>query len=211
MAFAVAASNTLGSFVVPGAVHDGIAPGLAGLLSAAGSVVGLSARVGFGWRADRKGLSGRRAANAHLRTVAALIAVGALGFGALAVGNVALLFPAVLVAYGGGWGYNGLFNLAVVRAYPQAPARATGVTQVGTYLGGMVGPFGFGVVADHLGFGAGWALCGGCAVLAVVAFSASRRRIQGAPTTALEARGAAPDAPNALPAPIADLGDARPR
>ncbi|MHB1850992.1 MAG: MFS transporter [Acidimicrobiales bacterium] len=54
MAFAVAASNALGSFVVPGAVHDGVAPGLAGLLSAAGSVVGLSARVGVGWRADRR-------------------------------------------------------------------------------------------------------------------------------------------------------------
>ncbi len=211
MAFAVAASNALGSFVVPGAVHDGVAPGLAGLLSAAGSVVGLSARVGVGWRADRKGLRGRRAADAHLRTVATLIAVGALGFGALAVGDVALLFPAVLVAYGGGWGYNGLFNLAVVRAYPKTPARATGVTQVGTYVGGMVGPLGFGIVADHLGFGVGWALCAGFAVLAVVAFSASRRRLRAAPATALEAGGTALDAPNALLAPIADLGDRRPR
>jgi MFS family permease len=211
MAFAVAASNALGSFVVPGAVHDGVAPGLAGLLSAAGSVVGLSARVGVGWRADRNGLRGRRAADAHLRTVAALIAVGALGFGALAVGDVALLFPAVLVAYGGGWGYNGLFNLAVVRAYPKTPARATGVTQVGTYVGGMVGPLGFGIVADHLGFGVGWALCAGFAVLAVVAFSASRRRLRAAPATALEAGGTALDAPNALLAPIADLGDRRPR
>ncbi len=211
MAFAVAASNALGSFVVPGAVHDGVAPGLAGLLSAAGSVVGLSARVGVGWRADRNGLRGRRAADAHLRTVAALIAVGALGFGALAVGDVALLFPAVLVAYGGGWGYNGLFNLAVVRAYPKTPARATGVTQVGTYVGGMVGPLGFGIVADHLGFGVGWALCAGFAVLAVVAFSASRRRLRAAPATALEAGGTAFDAPSALLAPIAAFGGRRPR
>lgn len=45
MACAVAASNALGSFVVPGAVHDGVTPGVAGLLSAAGSVVGLSVRA----------------------------------------------------------------------------------------------------------------------------------------------------------------------
>ena len=188
MACAVAASNALGSFVVPGAVHEGVAPGLAGLLSAAGSVVWLSLRVGSGWRADRKGLRGRQAADAHLQTVGTLIAVGALGYGALAVGTLGLLVPAVLVAYGGGWGYNALFNLAVVRAYPEAPARATGVTQVGTYVGGMVGPLGFGVVVDHFGFEVGWALCVALAVLAVVAFSLSRRRLGTAP--AIEAGGA---------------------
>ncbi len=207
MACAVAASNTLGSFVVPGAVHDGVSPGLAGLLSAAGSVVGLATRVGVGWRADRAGSRGRRAAEAHLRTVATLIAVGAFGFGALAIGNVDVLFPAVLVAYGGGWGYNGLFNLAVVRAYPETPARATGVTQVGTYVGGMVGPLGFGIVADHLGFDVGWALCGGFAVVAVVAFSLSRQRLRAATRPAFELGRTAHGAPSALLAPIADLGD----
>ena len=205
MTCAVAASNTLGSFVVPGAVHDGVAPGLAGLLLAAGSIVGLTARVGFGWRADRSGMTGRRAADAHLATVATLIAVGALGFGALALGNVDLLFPAVLVAYGGGWGYNGLFNLAVVRAYPETPARATGVTQVGTYVGGMVGPLGFGIVADHLGFDVGWALCGGLAVLAVAAFSVSRRRLRAAPASALETGGTTLGVPSAPVVPFADL------
>lgn len=198
MACAVAASNALGSFVVPGAVHAGVAPGLAGILSAAGSVVGLSARVGFGWRADRRGVRGRRAADDHLGTVTVLVAVGALGYGALAVGDLGLLVPAVLVAYGGGWGYNGLFNLAVVRAYPATPARATGVTQVGTYVGGMVGPLGFGVVVDHLGFGVGWALCVGLAILAVAAFTVSRRRLR----TAL-APAAEPE-----PAPLAEVAPA---
>ncbi len=208
MACAVAASNAMGSFVVPGAVHDGVAPGLAGLVSAAGSVVGLSARVGFGWRSDRRGLRGRRAADAHLGTVTALIAVGAVGYTGLALGRLDLLVPAVLVAYGGGWGYNGLFNLAVVRAYPDSPARATGVTQVGTYVGGMVGPLGFGIVVDHLGFDVGWAVCGGLAVLAVAAFTVSRRRLRGAP-----ARGVDPGhahlaarrrVPGVAPASVAD-------
>ena len=190
MACAVASSNALGSFVVPGAVHEGVAPGLAGLLSAAGSIVGLSVRVGSGWHADRKGLRGRLAADAHLQTVGTLIAVGALGYGALAVGTLGLLVPAVLVAYGGGWGYNALFNLAVVRAYPGAPARATGLTQVGTYVGGMVGPLGFGVIVDRLGFEVGWALCAALAVLAVAAFSLGRRRLGAAPAPAVEAGGA---------------------
>lgn len=181
MACAVAASNALGSFVVPGAVNAGVAPGLAGLLSAAGSVVGLSVRVGSGWRADRTGLRGRRAADAHLKTVGTLIAVGAFGYGALATGVTGLLVPAVLVSYGGGWGYNALFNLAVVRAYPETPARATGVTQVGTYIGGMVGPLSFGVIVDHLGFHVGWALCAGLAVVAVTTFFFGRQRLRSAP------------------------------
>lgn len=186
MACGVAASNALGSFVVSGAVHDGAAPGFAGLLSAAGSVVGLSVRVASGWQADRRGLLGRRAADADLRTVAVLIVIGAFGFGALAAGTLGLLVPAVLVAYGGGWGYNGLFNLAVVRAYPDTPARATGVTQVGTYVGGMVGPMGFGIVAAHLGFQVGWALCAVLAVLAVAAFSLSRRRLRAGPASTVD-------------------------
>jgi len=178
MACAVAASNAMGSFVVPGAVHIGVTPGLAGLLSAAGSAFGLSARVGFGWRADNKSLQGRQAADAHLKTVATLIAVGALGYGALASGMTALLLPAVVLTYGGGWGYNGLFNFAIVRAYPHAPARATGVTQVGTYIGGLAGPLGFGIIVDHLGFEVGWTSCGVLAVVAVVGFTVSRRRLR---------------------------------
>lgn len=183
MACAVAAANALGSFVVPGAVHDGIAPGLAGLLSAAGSAVGLSTRVGLGWRADRSSHRGPWAADEHLKTVTLLIAIGVLGYAGLATGELGLLVPGVLLAYGGGWGYNGLFNLAVVRAYAHAPARATGITQVGTYLGGMVGPLGFGVVVDHLGYHVGWMLCAALAVLAIVGFLVSRRRLHTALTT----------------------------
>lgn len=188
MACAVAASNAMGAFVVSGAVHDGVSPGLAGVLSAAGSAVGLSCRVGFGWHADRSALRGREASLTHLGTVARLIAVGALGYACLAVGRTALLVPGVLVAYGAGWGYNGLFNLAVVRAYPHSPARATGVTQVGTYVGGMVGPLGFGLIADHLGFEVAWSLCAVLALVAVAAFWSGRRQLRSTPDEALAPR-----------------------
>lgn len=175
MAGAVAASNALGAFVVPSAVHSGLAAGSAGVLSAMGSVAGFATRVGQGWRADSGVTEGIPAAIRHLAVVVAMVGLGILGYLALASGISALLIPGVLLAYGAGWGFNGLFNLAVVRAYPHAPARATGVTQVGTYVGGMLGPLGFGLLAEHAGFGASWYMCAGAAAVGAVTLVAARR------------------------------------
>lgn len=180
MAGAVAAANALGSFVVPSAVDHGVAAGSAGLLSALGSVVGFSARVGQGWRADSGVHQGAPAALRHLGTIVAMIGIGIVGYLALASGAGVLLVPGVLLAYGAGWGFNGLFNLAVVRAYPHAPARATGVTQVGTYIGGMLGPLGFGLLADHAGYGAAWTMCALCAAAGAVMLLVARRTLAGA-------------------------------
>ncbi len=165
MAAAVAASNALGAFVVPSAVAHGVGAGPAGLLLALGSVAGLSARVGFGWQADRTPGRGVTAARRHLAVMSMLLGGGILGYLALASGIRFLLVPAVLVAFGAGWGFNGLFNLAIVRAYAHAPARATGITQVGAYLGGMSGPLVFGLLVDRADYGAAWVTC---AVLAAV-------------------------------------------
>lgn len=182
MALAVSAANSLGSFAVPSAVDHGVAPGLAGLLASLGSVFGFSARVGLGWRADRERAAApestvaRRAflARGHLLTVAAALALGTVGYGALATGSRALLVPGVILAFGAGWGWNGLFNLAVVRAYVDEPARATGITQVGTYLGGMAGPVGFGAVASAAGYGLAWALCAVAALAGAALFLTGR-------------------------------------
>lgn len=177
MAAAVAASNALGSFVVPSAVDHGVAPGTAGLLAALGSAAGFSVRTAAGWHADLGRRTGVRAAEHHMGVVVLMIAIGAAGYLALASGQGILLVPGVVLAFGAGWGYNGLFNLAVVRAYAHAPGRATGITQVGTYIGGMTGPLGFGVLVDHVGYQAGWLLCSALAVAAVATFTVSRRSL----------------------------------
>ena len=163
MALAVSASNALGSFVVPSAVASGVSPGLAGAVSALGSFAGLSTRVALGWRADRD-RNHPQSYRPPLRLVATMLAVGVLGYLALASGNVVALVPGVLVAYAAGWGWNGLFNLAVVRSHPHTPARATGLTQMGTYVGGACGPLLFGVLVDHGGYALAWGIA---AVLAL--------------------------------------------
>jgi MFS family permease len=182
MAAAVAAANALGAFVVSSGVAHGLSESTAGFLSAAGSIAGLSARVSFGWHADRD--PERGGAGIALRRVTLLVAAGVVGYLLLATGSSAAIVPGVLVAYGAGWGFNGLFNLAVVRANPHAPARATGITQIGTYAGGMVGPLLFGTLVDRAGYTAAWLVTAGLAALGAAAFAAGRSLLDApAPTS----------------------------
>lgn len=196
MACAVAAANALGAFVVSSAVAHGVSEGTAGLLSALGSAAGLSARVLFGWHADRdRQPSGPDRATVALRRVTGLVAAGTIGYLLLASGSRLVLVPAVLVAYGAGWGFNGLFNLAVVRAYHHAPARATGITQVGTYAGGMVGPLLFGAIADRFGYDPAWLMAAGLAAIGAAAFLAGRGLLAADPSVAPTHLGGGPSAP----------------
>lgn len=161
--------SSLGAFLVTSAVAGGVSRGAAGLLAAAASLAGVAIRVLVGILADRRG--GR-----HFPFVTWMIVSGALGFVLLATAatlRIPILFlPGAVVAFGIGWGWNGLFNFAVVRTHGRAPARATGITQTGGRLGSVIGPLLFGVLATHLGYGPAWAiaageLLAGAAVLAV--------------------------------------------
>jgi MFS family permease len=153
----VFAATGMTAFIVTSAVHDGLSSSSAGLLAALGGAVAVVGRLVAGARADRRG-------GAHFVAVAVMLAVGSAGYAAVAVGSAAAL-PALyvlgaLLAYGAGWGWNGVFNFAVVRSHPDAPARATSITQVGGRLAGALGPVTFGLVATHWSFGAAWALDG---------------------------------------------------
>jgi predicted MFS family arabinose efflux permease len=79
------------------------------------------------------------------------------------------------VAFALGWGWPGLFNLAVVDLNRNAPGAATGVTQTGIYVGAAGGPAAFGVVSAEAGYSAAWAVSGGLCVVAAVAFAYAAR------------------------------------
>ena len=82
-----------------------------------------------------------------------------------------------------GWGWNGLFNFALVRSYPLAPAWATGVSQTGSRLGAVASPLLFGLLAVGVSSGAGWLCCAAMALGASLAIAVGQR---------LVARGARP-------------------
>ena len=172
---ALMACTSLGAFLVTSAVGAGIGRGAAGLLAALASCASLGARVIVGLLADRR--QGR-----HFPVVAGMIGVGAIGFLLLAAGALTRLVPLLvagaLLAYGAGWGWNGLFNFAVVRTHSISPARATGVTQTGGRVGGMIGPLVFGLLAVHLSFAVAWGVAAAEALAGAGLILIGRRLLQ---------------------------------
>ena len=164
------AATPLGAFIVESSVASGLQVGTAGLLLALGSAAGIFVRVWFGHLAD--GMSGGR-----LRLVAAMLGVGVVGFVMLASGEVGLILPGTLLAFGAGWGWPGLFNFAVVKTNPGAPAAATGITQTGASGGAALGPLVFGLVVEATSYGTAWLVSGVIALLALVAILAGRAMI----------------------------------
>jgi cyanate permease len=60
------------------------------------------------------------------------------------------------VAFSLGWGWPGLFNLAVVDSHRDTPGSASGVSQTGIYVGAALGPAAFGALAASAGYGTAW-------------------------------------------------------
>jgi MFS family permease len=141
-AFAAGSASALGIFLVDSAVAQGIGAAAAAGMLTLGSVVGMVARLGGGWLADR-------ACGNHLTVVAATLGIGAGGLALLAASGMGPLVVGTMVGYGLGWSWPGVLNFAVVRLNPLAPAAATSITQSGVYVGGCVGPLLFGLVAAH--------------------------------------------------------------
>jgi predicted MFS family arabinose efflux permease len=168
-ALASAGPNALGAYLVASAVDVGIPEGAAGLLSAAGSASSLLVRIAVGHRADRRRDYG-------FSTMVALLGAGAGGFALLAVGEPAPFVAGAFVAFALGWGWPGLFNLAVVDLHREAPGAATGVSQTGIYVGAAAGPAAYGVLSAEIGYPAAWGVAGALCVVAAaaIAYAAAR-------------------------------------
>ena len=164
------AATPLGAFLVESSVAAGMRVETAGLLLAAGSAVNIAVRVAFGHLAD--GMSGGR-----LLLVSGMLGIGVVGFVLLATGEGALIVPGALLAFGAGWGWPGLFNFAVIKTSPGAPAAATGITQTGASGGAALGPLVFGVVAEAASYDVAWLVCGTVALVALGAILIGRRML----------------------------------
>lgn len=148
-ALATAGPSALGAYLVASAVDVGLAEGTAGLLAALGSALSLAVRISLGARADRRREYG-------LTTVVVLLLLGSAGFALMTINAVAPFVAGALVAFMLGWGWPGLFNLAVVDSHRKRPGAASGVTQTGIYVGAAGGPAAVGALYAEAGYDAAW-------------------------------------------------------
>ena len=167
-----AQANVVGSFTVASAVGAGFDAAAAGLLLGAASVAGILSRPLVGIAADR-GIGGSMA------TVAIMMGTGCVGLIGMASGHPVAYGIGCIIAFGLGWGWNGLAHFVVSRASHPHTTRATGITQIGTYVGATLGPLVFGFIFTHFPDGVGWGLAAvvaaAGAATALVAFRLERR------------------------------------
>lgn len=145
-----ATATAMGAFVVEYAVSIDIDAGVAGWVLGIGGLSAILSRVAMGGLADRRD-------GGNLLVTTGMMAVGAVAVAAFPhVTTVMPLAVITVLAYAIGWGWAGLFNFAIVRRHRDAPAAATGITQIGVYAGGVTGPIVFGLLVTNLGYGAAW-------------------------------------------------------
>ena len=161
----------MAAFLVSAAVDAGVSESWAGVTLSFGSAIGIASRLAMGRRADRLG-------GGQLGTITQMLLLGAVAMVAYSstVGWVYLALAPL--AFGAGWAWPGLFNLSVVRLYPDRPGAATGVTQTGTYLGAGGGPLLFGWLVEHGSYQLAWLAAAAQGVLAAGAVLGARTLVR---------------------------------
>jgi MFS family permease len=168
---AATACSVLSPFLVEGLIAAGANPGDAALLLGVGAWVGVATRISAGVVADRYPDPIRHVSSASLMMVAA--AAGMVG---LALGRgTPVLAGATLVTFGIGFGWPGLLHHAAITLHPHHMVRATSYMQMGTYVGALLGPVGFGLLVQLDSYRLAWLVTAGVAMMGGVMLVLARR------------------------------------
>ena len=158
-------------FITSGAEASGLGPGAAGLVLSLGSLVGVASRLIQGWQVDRWGVL-------PIQRLVWLYGLGGLGMLVLAIDVPITYVLAPIPAFAFGWAWPGLFNLSVVRNNPSAPAAATGVSQVGVFIGAALGPALGGLIIDNGSYRLLWLFGASTLLLGSMLATVLRRHIR---------------------------------
>lgn len=161
---AVLASISVGSlnpFLVRAGSEAGYSTGAAGILLSFAALTLIFSRIVWGAVLDRTGVE-------PVRVEFGLLAVGVVGYALLGTGRVVPFAVGAVIAYSFGWAWPGVQFLAGVRLWPENPGEASGVLQMGAFIGATIGPLGFGFLVEHTSFGVGYTTAAGVAAVAAL-------------------------------------------
>jgi len=135
-----AATGAVTAYAVITGIERGLSLAVAGILLSVGGLLSVGVRVVVGRIADR--------ANSRfaLVTVTVMMGVGGGGVLLMAVDTPWTFVVGMLLALGMGWGWPGLTHFVVSRVAGPATPSATGIVQIGTYIGSGAGPLAFGLL-----------------------------------------------------------------
>ena len=159
--FLAFSAGSLNAWGVGSGVDAGLGEGTAGLMLGLGAAAGITMRLIGGWLSDTM-----RARPFRVAGITAM--VGSVGMGLLALRSPPTHVAAMMLAFGGGWIWPVFTNYGVVRANPDAAGTATGVTQMGVYVGVFVAPLATGWIIEHHGYQAMWLVVAAAAVVGSV-------------------------------------------
>lgn len=157
-----AAVASIGSFLVRSAEAADLSASTGRWVLTGGSLLLVVMRIGWGAIADTGRVD-------PARIVVILLTAGTVGYLLLSTGTLIGFVVGAALAFGAGWAWPGLLFLALVRRFPTAAGRPSGQVQRGMFVGAMIGPFLFGVVADTVSFTVAWWMSAGWGLVAAAA------------------------------------------
>ena len=135
-----AATGAVTAYAVVTGIERGLDLASAGILLSIGGLLSVLTRVIFGRLADRGGTG------FALVTTASMMGIGGCGILLLALNTPWSFVVGMLLALGIGWGWPGLTHFVISRVSGPATPSATGIVQIGTYIGSGAGPLLFGLL-----------------------------------------------------------------
>ncbi len=154
-------AGSLTGWIVGSGVDAGLGAGQAGLVLSLGAALGITVRLLWGFRLDSITWS-------PLLGAGAMSLVGSAGLAMLVLRSPAVHVVATLLAFGAGWIWPVFSNFGIVRANPNGAGRATGITQMGVYIGVFSGPLLGGWIIETYSYSVFWMV-----VFAVALFGAA--------------------------------------
>ena len=174
-----AAATTVAVFGVASGLSSGLSPTVAAGGLVLGSLCCIAGRILTSWR------WGDHTSRRLLLDIAGLQITGVLGVVLVGTGTTAGYLVGIAVAFGCGWGWTGLLNIAITRVWIGRVASVTGVMQSGLFGGSVAGPLIFGAVADTTGYPNAWLVAAAALALAGSASTIAARCLGTTPARAV--------------------------
>lgn len=152
-------SGAINAWTVSSGVDAGLSEGAAGLTLSLAAGMGILFRLVAGSRVDAS-------MRPPFLMAAQLYVIGIAGFLLLSLRVAPIHAAATVLAFAGGWIWPVFTNFAIVNANPRSAGAATGMTQMGVYVGVFSAPVITGQIIDRWGYQTMWLVVAGIAVCA---------------------------------------------